>query len=143
LKQSDRPSLRPRPAHFERNKTWEGSTAKNIHQVMQVEMQDKNNQVWYLDQAERLNAFEFNNFQNWICSAGYRSIIIREPDGVIKRGYSCGDQPLGHIETGFELFAKPAPCVSKSCVSSADSKIPKRKADHPAPLWASDKTYER
>ena len=33
----------------------------------------------------------------------------------------------GDIETGFELFKQPMPCVTNSCVSSADSKIPKRK----------------
>ena len=28
---------------------------------------------------------------------------------------------------GFKLFDKPMPCMTESCVSSADSKIPKRK----------------
>jgi hypothetical protein len=50
-----------------------------------------------------------------------------EPDGSIKRSYSCGDVPLGNIETGFKLFDRPMPCITSSCVSSADSKIPKRK----------------
>jgi len=35
--------------------------------------------------------------------------------------------PLGNIETGFKLFDSPMPCMTESCVSSADSKIPKRK----------------
>ena len=38
------------------------------------------------------------------CNAGYQGIIIREPDGSVKRSYSCHDVPLGNIETGFQLF---------------------------------------
>jgi hypothetical protein len=34
---------------------------------------------------------------------------------------------LGNIETGFKLFNKPTICTTKSCVSSADSKLPKYK----------------
>lgn len=100
----------------------------------QVELTDKNEEVYFLDQAERLNSFGFNNFKDWICSAGYRSIIIREPDGVIKRGYSCADPVLGTLENGFQLFNDPQPCISSSCVSSADNKIPKRKKDCTKPL---------
>lgn len=96
-------------------------------QSMQVELQDSSGKRWWIDQAERLNAFEFNRFKGWTCNSGYQSIIIREPDGNIKRSYSCWDKPLGNIETGFRLFDKPTPCISPSCVSSADSKIPKKK----------------
>lgn len=96
-------------------------------QSFYVTMYDDNGNPWYIDQAERFNAFNFNNFKGWNCNAGFQSIIIREPDGSIKRGYSCADQPLGDIKTGFNLFSKPAPCISQSCVSSADSKIPKVK----------------
>ena len=110
-------------------------TSKNIPAVMQVELTDDKGQAWYIDQAERFNAFEFNQFKGWECSSGYRSIIIREPDGHIKRSYSCGDEPLGHIEKGFKLFDKPMPCITDNCVSSADSKIPKRKAGTDLSLW--------
>jgi hypothetical protein len=96
-----------------------------VPQVMQVELTDESGKTWYMDQAERFNAFNFNRFQGWTCESGYRSIIIREPDGNIKRSYSCHDQPLGNIETGFELFHAPAKCITPTCVSSADSKIPK------------------
>ena len=109
---------------------------------MQIEFIDHNNKKWYMDQAERFNAFNFNKFKDWECSSGYRSIIIREPCGSIKRSYSCVDEPLGNIETGFKLFEKPAPCISPSCVSSADSKIPKRKVGVKLPLFPGDKTYE-
>ena len=95
-----------------------------------------------MDQAERFNAFEFNNFKDWECSSGYRSIIIREPDGSIKRSYSCDDDPLGYIYNDFKLFSKPMPCISSSCVSSADSKIPKRKPGIPLPLWPGDTTWK-
>jgi organic radical activating enzyme len=99
------------------------------HSNLQLELVDKDNKIWYLDQAERLNAFDFNKFQNWICSSGWRSIIIREPDGSVKRSYSCRDKPLGWIETGFKLFGEPKACITPTCVSSADSKIPKK---HPS-----------
>lgn len=108
----------------------------------QVELKDSSNRIWYIDQAERFNAFEFNRFTNWECSAGYRSIIIREPDGTIKRSYSCHDEPLGNIETGFKLFDRPKPCITPSCVSSADSKIPKRKPGTQSPLWPGDQSFK-
>lgn len=94
---------------------------------MQIELIDKDGKKWYMDQAERFNAFNFNKFEGWTCNAGYQGIIIREPDGTIKRSYSCHDVPLGNIETGFKIFDKPMLCITKSCVSSADSKLPKRK----------------
>jgi len=96
-------------------------------QIMQVELTDEDGKAWFMDQAERFNAFNFNCFKGWECSSGYRSIIIREPCGNIKRSYSCIDEPIGNIETGFKLFDEPKECISPSCVSSADSKIPKRK----------------
>ena len=108
----------------------------------QVEFIDKDGNPWFMDQAERFNAFNFNNFQGWECSSGYRSIIIREPDGTVKRSYSCAEVPLGHIETGFKLYDKPMPCGGTSCVSSADSKIPKRAPGTKLPLFPGDKTYE-
>lgn len=98
-----------------------------VPQIMQVEFEDDTGKKWYMDQAERFNAFNFNRFKGWDCESGYRSIIIREPDGAIKRSYSCSDKPLGYIETGFKLFDTPMPCISDACVSSADSKIPKRR----------------
>ena len=94
---------------------------------MQVEMEDSKGKKWYMDQADRFNAFIFNKFEGWACNAGFSGLIIREPDGSIKRSYSCHDAPLGNIETGFTLFKTPKTCITKSCVSSADSKIPKRK----------------
>jgi MoaA/NifB/PqqE/SkfB family radical SAM enzyme len=100
---------------------------KNIRQEFEIVMKDSNNNEWYLDQAERFNAFNFNNFKGWYCRAGYQSIVIREPDGSIKRSYSCSDVPIGNIETGFKLFDKPVKCITNACVSSADSKIPKEK----------------
>jgi organic radical activating enzyme len=112
-----------------------------IPQHFQVEFVDKTQKVWYMDQAERFNAFNFNKFKDWECSSGYRSIIIREPDGSIKRSYSCHDAPLGNIETGFKLFDGPAPCITDSCVSSADSKIPKRAPGTKLPLWPKDTSF--
>jgi molybdenum cofactor biosynthesis enzyme MoaA len=94
-------------------------------QVSQVELTDSKNNKYYIDQAERFNAFGFNKFKGWTCNAGYQGIVIRENE--IKRSYSCYDQPIGTLTEGFEIFDKPKLCVTPSCVSSADSKIPKRK----------------
>lgn len=112
--------------------------SKKIPANMQVEFRDSKGKAWYMDQAERFNAFNFNRFKGWECSSGFRSIIIREPDGSIKRSYSCHDKPLGNIETGFKLFDGPTICISDSCVSSADSKIPKRKSGYSIPLFPGD-----
>ena len=101
-------------------------TGETVPQHFQVEFEDSKGKKWYMDQAERFNAFNFNKFKGWDCTSGFKGIIIREPDGSIKRSYSCADEPLGYIESGFKLFDKPMPCISESCVSSADSKIPKR-----------------
>jgi|TARA_B100001094_G_scaffold79869_1_gene76124 organic radical activating enzyme len=131
----------PQRAYTESKRKWQarpkpkfalhpGSMLKNDASVplhMQVEFEDSNGKKWYIDQAERLNAFNFNKFKGWTCNAGYQGIIIREPDGSIKRSYSCHDAPLGNIETGFKILEKPRICITESCVSSADSKIPKEK----------------
>ena len=76
------------------------------------------------DQAERFNAFNFNKFNGWSCNSGYQSVIIRGNE--VKRSYSCHDVPLGTLDS-FELFKEPKICITPSCVSSADSKIPKIK----------------
>jgi MoaA/NifB/PqqE/SkfB family radical SAM enzyme len=107
----------------------------NKKKIFQVKLTDDTGKDWYVDQAERFNAFNFNCFKGWECSSGFRSIIIREPCGSIKRSYSCIDEPIGNIETGFKLFDKPKECISPSCVSSADSKIPKRKQGCNLPLF--------
>jgi hypothetical protein len=113
----------------------------DVPHIMQVELKAKNGETYYMDQAERFNAFNFNKFKDWECSSGYRSIIIREPDGSIKRSYSCHDEPLGYIGKEFKLFSKPKKCITPSCVSSADSKIPKRKEGTKLPLFPRDKTF--
>ena len=93
----------------------------------QMRLQDVNGVEYWVDQAERLNAVGFNKFKGWNCWAGYQSCIIREPGGEVKRAYSCHDEPLGTLDDGFELFKAPLQCITPSCVSSADSKIPKVK----------------
>jgi hypothetical protein len=91
----------------------------------QIALYDEQGQEHLLDQAERFNAFDFNKFQNWTCNSGYQSVIIRSNE--VKRSYSCHDAILGTLTDGFELFKAPAKCITPSCVSSADSKIPKHK----------------
>lgn len=92
-------------------------------EIYQIALYDNDQTEYLFDQAERLNAFGFNKFTNWHCNAGYQSVIIRGTE--VKRSYSCHDQPLGNILTGFELFKKAQLCITPTCVSSADSKIPK------------------
>ena len=95
----------------------------NGEEIYQIAMYDADNNEYLFDQAERFNAFGFNKFTNWTCNAGYQSVIIRENE--VKRSYSCHDQSLGTLDGGFELFKQPQKCITPSCVSSADSKIPK------------------
>ena len=97
----------------------------NGEELAQMRLTDDAGTEYDLDQAERLNAFGFNKFKGWNCNAGYQSCIIREPGGEIKRSYSCHDEPLGTIDKGFDLFQSPKKCITPTCVSSADSKIPK------------------
>jgi hypothetical protein len=94
-------------------------------EVYQIALYDQEGQEYLFDQAERFNAFGFNKFNGWMCNSGYQSVIIRSNE--VKRSYSCHDQPLGTLTDGFKLFDIPQPCITNSCVSSADSKIPKKK----------------
>ena len=74
--------------------------------------------------SKYFNSFGFNQFAKWTCNSGYQSVIIRGNE--VKRGYSCWDYPLGTLDN-FELFSSPQKCGTPTCVSSADSKIPKCK----------------
>jgi hypothetical protein len=93
--------------------------------VYQIALYDADNTEYLFDQAERFNAFNFNKFQHWSCNSGYQSVIIRGNE--VKRSYSCHDTSLGTLTEGFNLFTQPKICITPSCVSSADSKIPKNK----------------
>ena len=95
----------------------------NGEELFQIRLSD-GKQDYYFDQAERFNAFGFNKFTNWTCNAGFQSVIIRGNE--VKRSYSCHDVPLGTLDS-FELFKEPQRCITPTCVSSADSKIPKCK----------------
>ena len=98
----------------------------NGDDVYQIALYDADTTEYLFDQAERFNAFGFNNFQHWSCNSGYQSVIIRGNE--VKRSYSCHDTPLGTLNEGFNLFTQPKICITPSCVSSADSKIPKCKS---------------
>jgi hypothetical protein len=98
---------------------------KKLIPLLQVELADAQGNTYYVDQAERFNAFGFNKFKEWECNAGYQGCVIRGNE--VKRSYSCHDEPLGTLDGGFELFKAPRKCITPSCVSSADSKLPKRK----------------
>lgn len=98
---------------------WNGKT------VAQIQLEDSLGNVYEFDQAERFNAYGFNKFKGWKCNAGYQGIVIRENE--VRRSYSCKEEILGTLDTGFNLFQHPKFCVTDTCVSSADSKIPKEK----------------
>ena len=91
-------------------------------EIYQIALYEQDGTEHLFDQAERFNSFGFNKFQGWSCNSGYQSVIIRGNE--VKRSYSCHDIPLGTLEH-FELFKEPTRCITPSCVSSADSKIPK------------------
>lgn len=93
--------------------------------LYQIALYDDQDNEYLFDQAERFNAFGFNRFQGWNCASGYQSIIIRGDE--VKRSYSCHDEPLGRLKGKFDLFKSPVVCSTATCVSSADSKIPKWK----------------
>ena len=38
---------------------------KNVPPIMQVEFEDSKGEKYYMDQAERFNAFNFNKFKGW------------------------------------------------------------------------------
>ena len=97
----------------------------NKTEIYQIQLQDSNGRKYNFDQAERFNSFGFNRFKSWNCNSGYQSIIIRGNE--IKRSYSCCDSRLGTIDTGFKLFNHPQICITNTCISSADSKVPKWK----------------
>lgn len=116
----------------------DGYTAEQIHIMQtgfpqqvagepaaQIALYDATGKGYELDQAERFNAFGFNKFKGWLCNAGFQGIVIREHE--VKRSYSCHEEPLGTLQDGFTLFKAPRKCVTPSCVSSADSKLPKIK----------------
>ena len=97
----------------------------NEEKIYQIRLYDSDDTAYDFDQAERFNAFGFNQFTNWSCNSGYQSVIIRGNE--VKRGYSCRDFRLGTLDEGFNLFGNAMPCITQRCVSSADSKIPKCK----------------
>lgn len=92
--------------------------------LFQIALYDDKKEYLF-DQAERFNAFGFNKFTDWYCNSGYQSVIIRSNE--VKRSYSCHDSILGTLTEGFNLFKEPKKCITPTCVSAADSKIPKCK----------------
>lgn len=96
----------------------------NGEELYQIALYEEDGTEHLFDQAERFNAFGFNKFKDWKCNAGYQSVIIRGNE--VKRSYSCHDTALGTLEN-FKLFDTAAQCITNTCVSSADSKIPKCK----------------
>jgi sulfatase maturation enzyme AslB (radical SAM superfamily) len=93
--------------------------------IYQIELKDSNVNTYEFDQAERFNSYGFNKFKGWKCNSGYQSVIIRGNE--VKRSYSCYYTPLGKLDKGFLLFDTSKLCITTSCVSSADSKVPKYK----------------
>jgi organic radical activating enzyme len=91
----------------------------------QIKLYDSKDNEYLFDQAERFNSFGFNKFRGWYCNAGYQSIVIHSNE--VKRSHGCADFLLGTLDAGFDLNKNSKRCLTASCVSSADSKIPKTK----------------
>lgn len=91
----------------------------------QIRLHDSDNNEHLFDQAERFNSFGFNKFRGWYCNAGFQSLVIHSNE--VKRSHGCSDFVLGTLDQGFSLNKNIKRCVTASCVSSADSKIPKCK----------------
>lgn len=104
-----------------KNDFHQKTNGNDIYQIALFDSQDKE---YLFDQAERFNAFGFNKFKGWKCNSGFQSIVVRENE--VRRSYSCKDEPLGNLKS-FKLFSEPNICITDTCVSSADSKIPKCK----------------
>jgi hypothetical protein len=102
----------------------------NNAQSKNLELTDDAGKDWYLDHAEDLNVHDFNRFHGWMCEAGFRSVVILEPSGEIRRGYGCFEKPLGTAPE-FSLHPFATRCVTPSCLCSADSKIPKQRSSDP------------
>ena len=92
-----------------------------------TELKDKTGTTYYLDTASRMTTLDFTHFKGWACNAGFQSAVVREPAGTVHRGLACRDAPLGHVDTGFRLFDGAVPCITETCVSGFDSKLPKRR----------------
>ncbi|MCY4512169.1 MAG: hypothetical protein OXB86_00610, partial [Bdellovibrionales bacterium] len=113
------------------NRTRRKLMVSNAHLV---EMIDSKGKSWHLDNCDRLNALNFNRYQGWECSAGYRSIAINGK-GQIKRGFRCKDKPLGYLNKDFSLLSDIKTCITPICPCNADNKVPKRKTGTKHPLF--------
>lgn len=91
----------------------------------QVVLFDHRGVGYDFDQAERLNAYDFNKFKGWTCNSGFQSVVVR--GNIVKRSYSCNDQSLGTMTEGFRLYSLPKVCSTRVCANSVDTKIPKSK----------------
>lgn len=112
--------------HWKQDSSSRKCRLQRIKDSYLMELSDSKGNTWNLDNCDKLNAFNFNQYKNWECSAGYRSLVISTM-GNIRRGYSCHDKPIGHIDKNFKLPTTIEPCISPICTCTADSKIPKRK----------------
>ena len=105
-----------------------------------LELMDSQENVYFIDEHERMNSLNFNKFKGWKCSAGYGAVVI-ERNGDVRRGHMCWDQILGNMKTGFKLFSKPEFCITpSSCSTGSDIEIPKKKKGSSLPLMQSQKS---
>src|SRR5262249_26197383 len=96
------PTDRPVPRGYATPPLVQDSEGRTM--VADIEMRRPDGSFDYLDDCERLNADGFPSFTGWHCHAGYQSIVVSEPGGIIYRCFSCHATPLGSLDTGFQLF---------------------------------------
>ena len=82
------------------------------------------------DSMERLKPLQlYHELHDWICTAGYISIVIK--NGKLRRGVGgCADDILGNLGDDIVLHDSPKMCTmpeNKSCSCVADLKLPKWK----------------
>ena len=109
-------TIETKVAHYwsrSRKALWQkGKTSGFVQKVIELRIDDDQDALWM--------SVDIGNGAS--CHVGYKSCFYRSI-------------PLGNIETGFKLFEEPKVCITDACVSSADSKIPKRKSSCELPLW--------
>jgi hypothetical protein len=74
----------------------------------------------------RVPAIGCNRFQGWRCHAGFQMVVVGA-DGLVRRGLTCHERPLGTLTDGFTLFDQPTRCVTPTCRCPLDLRVPKHR----------------
>lgn len=120
--------LKYRKWMFPKSKRLEHPLSTKLAEPIEIEMFSGNK--LRLDRTTKINANGLNMYAGWDCSAGFQSVKMMEPQGVIYRGASCKDKQIGTFES-FQLFDSPRKCISKNCPCPLDQILPKSRLAPP------------